>query len=165
MRDIAFAVNYSIRQLGGHLLLEVVGQLLHMGVILVKVRHTDLARLGERGDIRHGLGAWRMPRPDRHRTSAEAGAGPFTYSAPMPLGAPILGPETLIRSQFHFFRRQAYTAKSLYGINMEQRFGCLGLEQLSELFDQLYRADLVVDQLAERRMGVLGQCFAPAPRA
>ena len=82
MRDIAFAVNYSIRQLGGHLLLEVVGQLLHMGVILVKVRHTDLARLGERGDIRHGLGARAHPaRPDRRRTSAEAGAGPFSHTA------------------------------------------------------------------------------------
>lgn len=58
------------------------------------------------------------------------------------------GLETLIRSQFHFFGCQAYTAKTLYGINMEQRLGCLGLEQLSELFDRLYRADLVVDSLA-----------------
>ena len=59
-----------------------------------------------------------------------------------------------------FFRSQAYTAKTLHGINVEQCLGCLGLEQLSELFDRLYRADLVVDQLAGEKNRVLGQCFA-----
>ena len=43
---------------------------------------------------------------------------------------------------------------------MEQRLGCLGLEQLSELLDRLHRADLVVDQLAGQQHRVLGQRFA-----
>ena len=58
------------------------------------------------------------------------------------------------------FRRESHAAKTLYGINMEQRLGCLGLEQLSELLDRLYRADLVVDQLAGQQHRVLGQRFA-----
>ena len=59
-----------------------------------------------------------------------------------------------------FFRRQAYTAKTLYRVDMEQRLGCFGLEQLSELLDRLHRADLVVDQLAGQQHRVLGQRFA-----
>ena len=59
-----------------------------------------------------------------------------------------------------FFRSQAYTAKTLHGINVEQCLGCLGLEQPAELFDRLHRADLVVDQLAGEKNRVLGQCFA-----
>ena len=43
---------------------------------------------------------------------------------------------------------------------MEQRLGCFGLEQLSELLDRLHRADLVVDQLAGQQHRVLGQRFA-----
>ena len=43
---------------------------------------------------------------------------------------------------------------------MEQRLGCFGLEQLSELLDRLHRADLVVDQLAGQQDRVLGQRFA-----
>ena len=76
MRDIAFAVNYSIRQLGADLLLEVAGQLLHMGVILVEMRHANLARLGKCGNIRHGLGAWThaalLTAAERQRRQAQA---------------------------------------------------------------------------------------------
>ncbi len=51
------AVDGGIRQLGADLLLEVVGQLLHMGVILkskcaMRISHA----LANAGNIRHGLG-------------------------------------------------------------------------------------------------------------
>ena len=59
-----------------------------------------------------------------------------------------------------FFRRQAYTAETLHGVDVEQRLGRLRLEQLSELLDRLHRADLVVDQLAGQQDRVLGQRFA-----
>ena len=58
------------------------------------------------------------------------------------------------------FRRQAYTAKTLHRIDVEQRLRRLRLEQLSELLDRLHRADLVVDQLAGQQHRVLGQRFA-----
>ena len=161
MRDIAFTVNYSIRQLGADLLLEVVGQLLHMGVILVEMRHANLARLGKRGNIRHGFGA----RTHAALLTAAEGQRRQTQTLLDIQCTDALGCADFVAGNAHqvavpFFRRQAYTAKTLYGINMEQRLGCLGLEQLSELFDRLYRADLVVDQLAGEKNGVLGQCFA-----
>lgn len=166
MRDIAFAVNYSIRQLGADLLLEIVGQLLHMGVILVKMRHADLARLGKCRDIRHGFGARAhaalLTAAERQRRQAQAlldiqrtdalGCADFVAGNAHQVAVPLLG-------------RQFDTAKPLYCIDVEQRLGRLGLEQLSELFDRLYRADLVVDQLAGEKNGGPRSVLRSAPRA
>ena len=66
----------KIPQFSRDLLPEVVGQLLHMGVILVEMRHANLARLGKCCDIRHGLGAWThaalLTAAERQRRQAQA---------------------------------------------------------------------------------------------
>ena len=161
MRDIALAVNYSIRQLGADLLFEVVGQLLHMGVILVKVRHADLARLGKCRDIRHGLGTGThtlfLTAAERERRQAQTlfdiqrtdalGCADFVAGNAHQIAAPL-------------FRREPHAAETLHRVDVEQRLGRLRLEQLSELLDRLHRADLVVDQLAGQQDRVLGQRFA-----
>ena len=161
MRDIAFAVDGGIRQLGADLLPEVVGQLLHMGVILVKMRHADLARLGKCGNIRHSLGTgthtFFLTAAERERRQAQA---LFDIQRTDALGCADFVSGNAHQIAVPLFRRQAYTTETLHGVDVEQRLGRFGLEQLSELLDRLHRADLVVDQLAGQQDRVLGQRFA-----
>ena len=161
MRNVALAVDGGVRQLSRDLLPEVVRELLHMGVILVKVRHADLARLGERRDVRHGLGtgthALFLTAAERERRQAQT---LFDVQRTNALGCADLVAGNAHQIAAPLFRREPHAAKTLYGINMEQRLGCLRLEQLSELLDRLHRADLVVDQLAGQQHRVLGQRFA-----
>ena len=161
MRDIAFPVELCIGQLSADLLTEIVRQLLHMGVILVKVRHADLARLGKCRDIRHGLGtgthAALLTAAEGQRRQAQA---LFDIQR-----ADALGRTDFVSGNTHqiaapLFRREPHAAETLHGVDVEQRLGCLRLEQLSELLDRLHRADLVVDQLAGQQDRVLGQRFA-----
>ena len=161
MRNVALAVNCSIRQFGADLLPEVVGQLLHMGVILVEMRHADLARLGKCRDVRHGLGtgthALFLTAAERQRRQAQA---LFHIQRTDALGRADFVAGNAHQIAVPLFRRQAYTAKTLHRIDVEQRLRRLRLEQLSELLDRLHRADLVVDQLAGQQHRVLGQRFA-----
>ena len=161
MRNVALAVDGSVRQLGRDLLFEVVGQLLHMGVILVEMRHANLARLGKCGNIRHGLGtgthALFLTAAERQRRQAQA---LFDVQRTDALGCADFVAGNAHQVAVPFFRREPHAAETLHGINMEQRLGCFGLEQLSELLDRLHRADLVVDQLAGQQHRVLGQRFA-----
>ena len=161
MRDITFPVELCIGQLSADLLFEVVGQFLHMGVILVKVRHANLARLGKCGNIRHGLGTGThtlfLSSAEGQRRQAQA---LFHIQRTDALGRADFVAGNAHQIAVPLFRREPHTAETLYGINMEQRLRRLRLEQLSELLDRLYRADLVVDQLAGQQHRVLGQRFA-----
>ena len=161
MRDIAFAVDGGVRQLSRDLLPEVVRELLHMGVILVKVRHADLARLGECGNIRHGLGTGThtlfLTAAERERRQAQT---LFDIQRTDALGRADLVAGNAHQIAAPLFRREPHAAETLHRVDVEQRLRRLRLEQLSELLDRLHRADLVVDQLAGQQDRVLGQRFA-----
>ena len=132
-----------------------------MGVILVKMRHADFARFRERRDIRHGLGTGThtlfLSSAEGQRRQAQA---LFHIQRTDALGRADLVAGNAHQIAVPLLRREPHAAETLYGINMEQRLGCFGLEQLSELLDRLHRADLVVDQLAGQQNRVLGQRFA-----
>ena len=158
MRDVARAVERRVRQLRRRLFLEIGRERRHMRVILVEMRHADLARLGKRRDVRQRLGA----RADALFLPAAEHQGRQAQALFDIQRADALGRADLVAGNAHqvavpFFRRQFHAGKPLHRVDVEQRAGRFGAEHRAELRDRLHRADLVVDQLAGEQDGVRGQ--------
>ena len=158
VRNVALAVYDCGRQFRRYLLTEIVRQLLHMGVVPVKVRHADFARFRERRDIRDGLSAGTH---SLFLSSAE-GQRRQTQALFHIQCADALGRADFVAGNAHqvavpLFRGESDAAESLHGVDVEERLGCLRLEQSAERLDRLHGADFVVDQLAGQQNRVLGE--------
>ena len=159
MRDIARAIEHGLRQLRCNLRAQIIRKALHMLEILVKMRHADLARLGERRDIRQRFGARAHPLflPAAKHQWRQTQAF-FDIQRANALGRADLVAGYAHQVAIPLFRRELDACQPLHRVDVEQRTRRFRLEHRAEFRHRLYRADLVVDQLAGQQHGILGQC-------